>query len=493
MLSSEHLYLEIDIPSKGELNTKVLPIDKASITQTINPPGSSHNPEGSMAIEVNHLLDRPMAEASNGRSEQFSLERITTEDAPQKSEATTPPVNTSSQASAEEAEESLEDIPANISPIATVYSSGSASAPEDLSELQANVNRAIDNMLHLKRSLDVKRYRATWELGVLLHQNESQGAAFIVTAKAIYSQAVLDAKTSFQVTVMEAKTCLQVTVMEAKTTTCHSIQAAEVACSKAISEAKTWITSQAIMLQEEHSRYMQSLEEQAFEEESRSHHEVLSSCPAALYHSQQSFRGPLAASYHLLLGQAPPSSTPILPPRTPSMEEQPSTTTPPAPTPKQSPRPKRWLPSPELTGNMPLGRATLLAALGGPSNPKKQENPPWFKLLKPSHADAFLRDSDIVMEARLCFFSKYSHNFDQDSTHDLSKVFKKLAMKAGLLGTNIYEIEASSTGLEELKQANYTLWSLPKGLKFLRVVSTLESPKIMGLEDAHHHFVGFTY
>ena len=35
-------------------------------------------------------------------------------------------------------------------------------------------------------------------------------------------------------------------------------------------------------------------------------------------------------------------------------------------------------------------------------------------------------------------------------------------MSASLLGTNIYEIEASWTGPEELKQANYTLQSLPK-------------------------------
>ena len=102
------------------------------------------------------------------------------------------------------------------------------------------------------------------------------------------------------------------------------------------------------------------------------------------------------------------------------------------------------------------------------------------------------------MEARLCFFSKHSHNFDQDGTHDLSEVFKKLVTKAGLLGSDIYEIEASWTGLEEIKQANYTLQSLPKGLKFLRAVPALESPKIRGLEGIHDpdalcHFAGFTY
>ena len=94
----------------------------------------------------------------------------------------------SSQASIEEMEGSLEDIHANISLIAAIYSSGSACLPMDPSELQANANRAIDNMLYLKRSLDVKRQRATWELGVILHQNESQGATSITAAKAIYSQ-----------------------------------------------------------------------------------------------------------------------------------------------------------------------------------------------------------------------------------------------------------------------------------------------------------------
>ena len=38
--------------------------------------------------------------------------------------------------------------------------------------------------------------------------------------------------------------------MEAKTTRCHSIQAAEAACSKAISDAEAQKTSQAMMFQE---------------------------------------------------------------------------------------------------------------------------------------------------------------------------------------------------------------------------------------------------
>ena len=109
-----------------------------------------------MQRSPNFLIDA-MMEVSSGRSKQFFLEKITTEDPPPKPEITVPPVNMSSQASIKEVEVSLEDIPTNISPIAAIYSSGSASPPVDSSELQANAHRAIDNMLHLKRSFDIKR------------------------------------------------------------------------------------------------------------------------------------------------------------------------------------------------------------------------------------------------------------------------------------------------------------------------------------------------
>ena len=75
------------------------------------------------------------------------------------------------------------------------------------------------------------------------------------------------------------------------------------------------------MFQEEHCNYLQSLEEQVHGEESRSHHDILSSCQASLHHSPQLIRGVLAVSYHLLLGQTPPLPSLVQPPRTPPMEE----------------------------------------------------------------------------------------------------------------------------------------------------------------------------
>ena len=53
-------------------------------------------------------------------------------------------------------------------------------------------------------------------------------------------------------------------------------------------------------------------------------------------------------------------------------------------------------------------------------------------------------------------------------------------------------------GLDELRQANYALRSLPKGMKFLHVVAPSESPKVMGLVGIHdpdtlHHFNSVTH
>ena len=54
-----------------------------------------------------------------------------------------------------------------------------------------------------------------------------------------------------------------------------------------------------------------------------------------------------------------------------------------------------------------------------------------------------------------------------EGTHDLSEVFRHMDQSAKLLGSAIYKIQEVWKGPDELQQANYTLRSLPKGLKFL--------------------------
>ena len=94
------------------------------------------------------------------------------------------------------------------------------------------------------------------------------------------------------------------------------------------------------------------------------------------------------------------------------------------PMPKQSPRPKRWHPSPDPMESMPLGGTTLKANPGRPPSSKRQKVPPWYRALKLNHAEAFSWDSDLVGEARREFFLRHSSNFTADSTHNLSEIFR---------------------------------------------------------------------
>ena len=155
-------------------------------------------------------------------------------------------------------------------------------------------------------------------------------------------------------------------VKEAKMTQAHTIREAKAACSMAIREVEAWRASQAKLLQREHGKIMQDLEIQVIQEESRSQADFLSACQAALNASQAELKSALAASYHILLGQTPPSPPFVLLQRASPIEEQPASAAPPTPVPKQSPRPKGQHPSPDPVQRMPLGRTTLKVTLGGP-------------------------------------------------------------------------------------------------------------------------------
>ena len=101
-----------------------------------------------------------------------------------------------------------------------------------------------------------------------------------------------------------------------------------------------------------------------------------------------------------------------------------------------------------------------------------------------------------MKEARKEYFKRHSYNFMMEGIHDLSKVFRYMAKSARLLGSSIYKIQEVWKGPDELQQANYTLRSLPKGLRFLCMVAPSESPKVMGLVGIHDpdtlcHFNGF--
>ena len=278
--------------------------------------------------------------------------------------------------SVKEAEASLEDIPTSISPTAAVSRTGSVTLPVDVMELWANANKALDDLLTTKESIDAWRWRAVWELGVVLHQNESQAAASIKEAKAACSQVTLDAQTTRSQLILEAKTACLAVVKKAKTTRGHLAQEAKATCSKAINEVEAWRVSQAALYQKEHGNVMQDLEEQAIGEESRSQNDFLSTCQVILYNSPPELKGTLATSYHILLGQTP-LLPPLIPPqRTSPAEEQPTIAVPPTLAPKQSPRPKRWHPSPDPMESMLMGGTTPKDTPGEPPAPRGKRSLP---------------------------------------------------------------------------------------------------------------------
>ena len=133
-------------------------------------------------------------------------------------------------------------------------------------------------------------------------QSEVNEAASVKKAKVIHSQEVLDTKVGCARSVLKAKSNYQAAVQEAKMIRGNLLQKSEIVYSKAISKAVALRLSQLVALHREQIRLMQVLEEQALREESKSHHDFLSTYQTALHHSPQPLKEYLATSYHTLLG-----------------------------------------------------------------------------------------------------------------------------------------------------------------------------------------------
>ena len=136
----------------------------------------------------------------------------------------------------------------------------------------------------------------------MLSWNEAKEAASNEKAKVVYSWEVLDAKVDCTKAVLEAKCNYRVAIQEAKKIRGNQLQESEIAYSKALGKSMAMRSCQSVTLHREHARLMQELEEQAIREESKSHHDFLSTCQAILHHAPQPLKENLTTSYHVLLG-----------------------------------------------------------------------------------------------------------------------------------------------------------------------------------------------
>ena len=305
---SIHLEVNIPQPIAEELDWKVLPPGRCSPILMASPLKTTPpklEREVSMTMEVRSLLSWVMLDTSGQVSGNSTPERpnpvVILTPPPHKLRDPSGPVDTSSQVSApddvEMAEASLEEVPTNICPIAKTPGSRSSTPPADASHLWEKANKALEELLATKSSIDAHRWKVVWELGMELWQNDSKTTESFKETKAICTCATLD-----------AEALCSATFKEAKSTCAHTIWEAKALCSTAIRDVETWGASQADSLQWRHAKTIQHLEEQVIQEEGKSQIDFLSACQAALQANPVEFRGTLVASYHILMGRAPSSN-----------------------------------------------------------------------------------------------------------------------------------------------------------------------------------------
>ena len=258
--------------------------------------------------EMGELLTWVMTEDYDNEPEHSAIERELATEAdispPLKTEVPALPLDTSSQASVPETEASIESNPIHDSPTAVANSSHSDSPAMDLLELQADAHLAINQMLTVRRSLELERQWAIWDYEALLHQREAETAATNERAKIAYSRKDLQARVKCAKAFMRATYDYWVAVQEARATWCNKLEEAEMTYSEALCENAAMQSLHCTTLRREHAKHMSELEEQALEAEIKSWQDFLSTHSAVLCHALPSLKEDLHSSYNILLGNS---------------------------------------------------------------------------------------------------------------------------------------------------------------------------------------------
>ena len=380
---------------------------------------------------------------------------------PPKAEVLAPPLDTSSQASVEEMETSQESTPIHVYSPMAAGSNHSDSPMIDLMELQADANLATNHMLSIKRSLDLERQWAIWDFETSLCQQEAKEATANERAKIVHSRKDLNAKVKCTKAVMKAKYDYRMAIQEVTMIRCNELQELEATYLEALGENAATKSTQCAILCREHVKHMHKLEQRALDAENKSCQDFLLACQAIICHVP--LKENLFASYHTFLGWLPSSlrSTPFT--KTPLAEEQPSATAPPRPEPKQSPWPKRWLSSPDSQGDTSIDETSPTASQEGPSSSKRRETANLLASIKPSHANAFSCDSNLIKEARSHYFSTHPWDWTDGNIDDLSNIFRELVEGANLLGKSIHELQPSWRDQKSSNMPTILFAHYPKG------------------------------
>ena len=386
----DHPYIKIDIPSPTpvEKSHANLPLGRMHTTPAVTMLNTYWTPHISLRDKVGNLLDWGMTEDYDHEPEHSAMAKEPSTEAdtslPQQVEVPVWPLDTSSQGSVIEMEGSVDSNPIHDSPTAIAYSSHSDSSTMDLSELQADANMAVNQMLSIKRSLDLNRQWAIWDFKALLKQWEAEEATANERARIVHSRSDLNAKVKCTKAVMKVKYEYRVAIQEARATRCNEPKESEAAYLEAISENTAVKSLQCAADHCEHTRLMHELERQALDAENKSHEDFLLTHQSALCHAPQSLKENLHSSYHILSGQSSSSFWCIPSARAPQTGGQPPAIASPKPEPKQSPLPKRWHSLTDTQGDTSGDEDFPMASQEGPSSSKIGKTVDWFSSLSPS-------------------------------------------------------------------------------------------------------------
>ena len=240
---------------------------------------------------------------------------------------------------------------------------------------------------------------------------------------------------------IKAKYDYRMAIQEARAERCTELEESEATYSKAISENAATQFIKCTMLCREHTEHMWELEMYTLKAENKSHQHFLLAHQAVLHQAPPSLKENLHSSYSLLLGPSSSSCQSLTLTPTPQVEGQPLSTISLKLEPKRSPSPKRRHSSSDAQEDTSMDEDFPTNSQEDSSNSKKGRTANWLTSMRSERADAFSWDSDLMKEARACYFTTHPWHWIHGNTEDLSDIFKGLAQEAGLLGESIFEIQ----------------------------------------------------
>ena len=107
------------------------------------------------------------------------------------------------------------------------------------------------------------------------------------------------------------------------------------------------------------------------------------------------------------------------------------------------------------------------------------------KVLNEPQRKAFYKELDVVKAARWVCQKAHPANFKQVGSYDLSSMFWQMATFTNLLGTEVHEVQEAWVSQKDLRAAYQVAKASTKDIHFFRVVTPIESLKIMGLKGIH--------